>query len=61
MWGYKLRWSDGHGIKTLKGEFTYVDAQHGYRTEESAFDAGLGRAISEIQRIMDAESEYESF
>ena len=61
MWGYKLRWCNGYGLKTLKGEFTYVDVQHGYRTEEHAFDAGLGRAIFEIQRIIDAESEYETF
>ena len=61
MWGYKLRWCDGYGIKTLKGEFTYIDVRHTFKTEELAFDAGLGRAIEEIQRIMDEESEYEPF
>ena len=51
MWGYKLRWSDGHGIKTLKGEYTYIDVRHTFKTEELAFDAGLNRAIEEIQRL----------
>lgn len=51
MWGYILRWSDGYGIKTLKGEITYIDTNSQFKTEELAFDAGLGRAINEIKRI----------
>ena len=59
MWGYKLRWCDGYSIKTLKGEFTYIDVRHNFKTEELAFDAGLGRAIEEINRIN--EEEFEIF
>jgi hypothetical protein len=59
MWGYMLRWSDGYGIKTLKGEFTYIDTNYQFKTEELAFDAGLGRAIEEIHRIN--EEKFEIF
>ena len=59
MWGYKLRWCNGYGIKTLKGEFTYIDVRHNFKTEELAFDAGLGRAIEEIHRIN--EEKFEIF
>ena len=59
MWGYMLRWCDGCGIKTLKGEFTYIDTNSQFKTEELAFDAGLGRAIEEIHRIN--EEKFEIF